>query len=343
MVRNGQSLTQIDQPFYRARNWMIREKVKTGIPGIDSMLEGGLIPGRPYVVSGTSGTGKTAVAMKFLLEGVAAGEQVLYVAIDEPPNEVKANMASFGWDISGVHVFDATSDILSYDKTPVRDVSTERKVTLFKYLPGYIRKTSDKGPADITVNTIQEILKQEMKVRKYTRVVVDSVTSLRRFYIRTSEEYMALQSFFRLLSDLGITTILTVQLSEVSKPDAESHMARGEIRLHKWFDGKGLVRGVTVEKFRGSSHDHSIRPMKLSDEGITVKHTAPKKKEPKDTEGESAPEAPQAVPDTAIAQPSPDRWAEAKPPAAAPPSEGAPEAEPPPPDESNSNRGESGR
>jgi len=268
---------------------MIREKVKTGIAGLDEMLDGGLIPGRPYVVSGTSGTGKTAVAVRFLLEGANEGEQVLYVAIDEPPNEVKSNVSSFGWDLSKVYVFDATPDILSYDKTPVRDVSTERKVVTFDRISSSIRKTSDKGPADITINTIQELIKQEMKTRKYARVVIDSVTSLRRFYIRTSEEYLALQSFFRLLSDLGVTTVLTVQLPEVSKPEAEGHMARGEIRLHRWFDGRGLVRGVTVEKYRGSSHDHSMRTLKMADSGISIKPTSARKK-PSHTSQQEMPE-----------------------------------------------------
>ncbi len=267
---------------------MIKDKVEIGIPGIDEMLEGGLIPARPYIVSGTAGTGKTAIAMRFLMEGAMNGEQVLYVAIDEPPNEVRANMTSFGWDISKIFVFDGTPDVLSYDKTPVRDISTERRVVMFRDLPDNIRKTSEKGPSDMTINTIQELLKQEMKIRKYSRVVVDSVTSLRRFYIRTSEEYLILQSFFRLLSDLGITTILTVELPEISKPDAESHMARGEIRLYKWFDGRGLVRGATIEKYRGSSHDSSMRSMKLDDTGVHIKVNTPKKKEkPKEEEAES--------------------------------------------------------
>lgn len=316
---------------------MIKEKVKTGIPGIDNMLEGGLIPGRPYVVSGTSGTGKTAVAMRFLLEGVMAGEQVLYVAIDEPPNEVRTNMESFGWDISAVHVFDATSDILSYDVTPVRDVSTERKVTTFKMLSTAIRRTSDKGPADISVNTIQEILKQEMKVRRYSRVVIDSVTSLRRFYIRTSEEYLALQSFFRLLSDLGITTILTVHLPEKAKSEAESHMARGEVRLHKWFDSKGLARGVNIEKFRGSYHDHSMRPLKLSEEGVSVKLAAPKKRgDLKKAEPDEA----EARPEAANGPPKENKGADEAPPA--PQAAAAPTPEPPPPPPENGDGGEPG-
>lgn len=322
---------------------MIKEKVKTGVVGIDHMLEGGLIPGRPYVVSGTSGTGKTSIAMRFLLEGASAGEQVMYVAIDEPPNEVRANMKSFGWDVSHVFVFDATPDVLSYDKTPVRDVSTERRVVSFKSVAPGIRRTSEKGPADITINTIQELLKQEMKVRKYSRLVIDSVTSLRRFYIRTSEEYLALQSFFRLLSDLGITTMLTVQLSEVSNPDAESLMARGEIRLHKWFDGKGLVRGVTIEKYRGSSHDNSMRPLKLSNEGLSVRVAAARKRgEPKrpadaateEAAGPAGPAEPSREEPKARAKASNDL------PPPPEPNQEAPLPEPPPPNDNGGKGGE---
>jgi hypothetical protein len=141
-----------------------------------------------------------------------------------------------------------------------------------------------------------------MKTRKYVRVVVDSVTSLRRFYIRTSEEYLALQSFFRLLSDLGVTTVLTVQLPEISKPDAEGHMARGEIRLHKWFDGRGLMRGVTVEKYRGSSHDHSMRPIKMTDSGLSVKATSARRRPSHKAEKEAA--EPAEEPEEAVAEAS---------------------------------------
>ena len=258
---------------------MIKAKVRTGVPGLDEMLEGGLIPGRTYIVSGTSGTGKTTLAMQFLLEGSKNGERVLYVSLDEPPNEVRRNMLSYGWDISRVQVFDATADVMSYDKTPVRDVSTERKVVYFGDVRDEIRKTSEKSPVDMTVNTLQELVKQEMKVRKYTRIVIDSLSSLRHFYIRTSEENASLISFIRVLSDLDVTSLVTVQLPEISKPDVEAHMSRGEIRLHKWIDGRGLMRGATIEKYRGSSHDHRLRTMKITSGGIVIKSQAvPEKK-----------------------------------------------------------------
>jgi KaiC/GvpD/RAD55 family RecA-like ATPase len=254
---------------------MIKEKLKTGVPGLDEMLDGGLIPGRTYVVSGASGTGKTTLALEFLMEGARAGERVMYVALDEPPNEVKENARSHSWDLTRIQVFDATPDILNYDKTPVRDVSTERKVEYFENLSPEIRKTSEKSPVDITISTLQEMLKQELKIRRYSRVVIDSLTSLRYFYIRTSEENTSLMSFLRVLSDLGVTCLVTVQLPEIAKSDVEAHMARGEIRLHKWFDGRGLMRGLTIEKYRGSYHDNRLRPMKITDEGIVIKMPPP--------------------------------------------------------------------
>ncbi len=257
---------------------MIKDKIETGTPGLDEMLDGGLIPGRTYIVSGPSGTGKTTLCIQFLLQGAMHGERVLYIALDEPPNEVKRNMTNLGWDLSLIQVFDATPDVMSYDKTPVRDVSTEREVTYFKEVPDRIRVTSDKSPSDISINTVQEMLKQEMKVRKYTRVVVDSLTSLRYFYIKTSEENASMISFFRLLSDLGVTTLATVHMPEIAKPDVEAHMARGEIHLHRWLDARGLMRGVTIEKYRGSAHDPQLRSMKITSGGVEVKRNAPEKK-----------------------------------------------------------------
>ena len=64
------------------------ERVKTGVEGIDVMLHGGLLPARPYVVSGPTGGGKTTFAAHFLAEGLRRGEPCLLVPHDEPPSEV---------------------------------------------------------------------------------------------------------------------------------------------------------------------------------------------------------------------------------------------------------------
>lgn len=324
---------------------MIRDRARTGIEGLDDMLEGGLLVGRPYVVSGTTGTGKTTLGMHFLREGAANGEKVLYVAVDEPPNEVRYNYLKFGWKLDGISVLDATPDILNYDKTPVRDVSSERRVMPLISVGDAIRKTSEKGPTDVTINTIQELIKQEFKVRKYTRVVVDSLTSLKFFYIRTSEEFATLQSFFRMLSDLGATSILTVDIPDVHRPGLESQLARGEIRLHKWFDGRGLMRGVTIEKYRGSSHDSRMRHLKIATEGMVVPgmDSGKKKKHSQEKDEKEAPlpqeqkhpqKGPEArPPEPAKSEPKPAHKPAEKKPAAPPPKPPPEEDLPPPPND----------
>jgi KaiC/GvpD/RAD55 family RecA-like ATPase len=173
-------------------------------------------------------------------------------------------------------------------------------------------------------------LKQEMRQRKYSRVVVDSLTSLKFFYIKTSEENSTLISFFRLLSDLGVTSLLTVQLPEISKPEVEVHVARGEIRLHKWIDGRGITRGVTIEKFRGSSHDSTLRSMKISSDGVTVK-TLAGEKAGKESEAKEEGTAPPAQEEASPAAPAPPN--EPPPPQAEalPPPDQAQETPPPPP------------
>jgi KaiC/GvpD/RAD55 family RecA-like ATPase len=319
---------------------MIRDRAKTGIEGLDDMLEGGLLVGRPYVVSGTTGTGKTTLAMHFLREGAANGERVLYVAVDEPPNEVRYNYLKFGWNLEGISVLDGTPDILSYDKTPVRDVSSERQVVALNSVGEAIRRTSEKGPTDVTINTIQELVKQEFKQRKYTRVVIDSLTSLKFFYIRTSEEFATLQSFFRMLSDLGATALLTVDIPDVHRPGLESQLARGEIRLHKWFDGRGLMRGVTIEKYRGSSHDSRMRHLKITTSGMIVPGAdqAKGKKRPSKVdskEGSGQTGGPVAKPEPKAApKPMPKHDPEPKPKTEVKPEEKSPLPAPPtPPDE----------
>jgi KaiC/GvpD/RAD55 family RecA-like ATPase len=69
-------------------------RVQTGIKGLDKMLAGGLISERPYIVSGSGGSGKSIFGMQFLINGIQQGERVLFVALEEPVNEVKYNMES---------------------------------------------------------------------------------------------------------------------------------------------------------------------------------------------------------------------------------------------------------
>ncbi|HEX9787654.1 MAG TPA: ATPase domain-containing protein [Candidatus Binatia bacterium] len=74
-------------------------RISTGITRLDSLLNGGFIKGRSYLVTGDTGTGKTIACLQFLVRGLAAGEKAVYVTVDERPAEILESAASFSWDL----------------------------------------------------------------------------------------------------------------------------------------------------------------------------------------------------------------------------------------------------
>ena len=74
-------------------------RAKTGTAGLDDILGGGLLAGQSYLLEGSPGTGKTTVALKFLLEGAEAGDRGLYITLSETEAELRAGAASHGWRI----------------------------------------------------------------------------------------------------------------------------------------------------------------------------------------------------------------------------------------------------
>src|SRR6478672_6758557 len=81
------------------------DRVLTGILGIDDILAGGLLRDRLYLVEGTPGTGKTTLALQFLLEGRRLGEHGMYVTLSETNEELNHVAASHGWSLDGVTTF----------------------------------------------------------------------------------------------------------------------------------------------------------------------------------------------------------------------------------------------
>src|SRR5690349_24615451 len=85
------------------------ERISTGCAGLDHILGGGLDRDRMYLVEGRPGSGKTTIAMQFLLEGRRRGERCLYVALSETASELRAVGASHGWDLDGIELFQLPS------------------------------------------------------------------------------------------------------------------------------------------------------------------------------------------------------------------------------------------
>src|SRR3972149_6303503 len=245
-------------------------KIRTGVLGLDKMLHGGLVPGRPYIVSGPPGSGKTILSVQFLREGLEGGERCLFVALEEPPNELKANMRPFRWNLDDLEVLDANSDIRRFEPTPIMEISTETEPERFRDLEDRIRKTPDFESREVSVHSLQQLLKNQFIKRQYQRVVIDSMTALRYFCMREFEETLTTQSFMRFLAESQVTSLLTVELPEEGEVPPEAFLARGEVRLHRLRGETGIKRVLSGEKYRGPSHAEFVYPFEIKESGIVV-------------------------------------------------------------------------
>jgi KaiC/GvpD/RAD55 family RecA-like ATPase len=245
-------------------------RISTGNAGLDEMLEGGVIARRPYLIVGPSGTGKTTLALQFLCEGVRRGERCLLVTIEEPPNEARLNHRGLGVEFEQVEVFDAIPDVMRYERVPFKDISQVRAATAFGRVPLVIRRTPELTGVEVTITALEQMLRSEVARRGYTRIVVDSLTALQYFCMKGFNEVAGAQTFLRFLSDLHVTTFLTVESPLEDVDTTERMLARGEIRLFRWELEESTVRAIGVEKFRGSSHDVRLHPYRIGPSGLDI-------------------------------------------------------------------------
>lgn len=237
------------------------------------MLDGGLVPHRPYLIVGPSGTGKTKLVLQFLCEGVRRGERVLLVTVEEPPNEVRLNHRALAPDLDRVDVFDAIPDVMRYERVPFKDIASVRAITPFGQISPEIRRSPELASVEVTITALEQMLRSEVIRRRYSRIAIDSLTALQYFCMKGFDPIGGAQTFLRFLSDLRTTTVLTVEAPLEDLETTERALARGEIRLFRWELDGVTVRAIGVEKLRGSSHDVRLHPYRIGPHGIDVNLT----------------------------------------------------------------------
>ena len=219
-------------------------RARTGIQGLDDVLLGGLTRHHVYLVEGMPGTGKTTLALKFLLQGMKEGEKTLYVTLSESMDELHSVADSHGWDLSEMPIVEVT---------PVEaSIGPEEQYTVFH---------SDEVEMAETVKLILDRVEQEAA----NRVVIDSMAEMRllsRDSVRYRRQALALKQHFTRRQ----ITVLLLDDRTSERADHQMHsMVHGVISLERLRREYGKNRRrLEVTKMRGSEylegyHDYSIQ------------------------------------------------------------------------------------
>jgi circadian clock protein KaiC len=226
-----------------------RDLMSTGIPGLNDVM-GGLTPNRLYLVEGEPGSGKTTMALQFLMEGVRRGEKVIYITLSETAEEVRAIAASHGWDIEGITIHEVLPSESSLDP--------REQYTLFH-------------PSEVELGaTTQEIL-NIVEEAKPTRIALDSLSELQLLAgnaLRYRRQVLAFKQFF---SSRAVTVLM---LDDRTAPAGDLQIrsiAHGVVTLENSLKDYGTERRrLRITKYRGMSYRGGLHDYLIARGGLIV-------------------------------------------------------------------------
>lgn len=225
------------------------ERVKTGIEGLDELLQGGIPTSSSFLIPGGAGTGKTIFAMQYIYNGALQyNEPGIYVTLETNLKNITWNMQSFNWDIKKMQ-----------DKNLMRTYRLN-----LSYSKNY-EEIEEKIDNELAV--IAELV-EEIGAK---RLAIDSVASFGLWIERRGLLRNLLYRFTDKLKDLGCTTLLTTETGgerrEFSQFGVEEFIVDGVISLY--FVPPN--RAIFVKKMRGTDHSKNIHPFEITPRGISVK------------------------------------------------------------------------
>jgi KaiC/GvpD/RAD55 family RecA-like ATPase len=225
-------------------------RVSTGIPRFDSLLDGGLLEDRLYVLSGPPGSGKTTFSAHFLTEGALSGERCLFLSMHENKSELAHDMGSYDFG------FDRALESSNLEFLNIFDANTRR-------LLGGSDNTDFSTGVKNTTNRLVSFINS----RGIDRLVIDSAMILQYFFPESEDAFI---QFLTSLKRIDATTILISEMTDPSSYADEHYLSHGVIFMHNYLDATGMTRGIQIIKMRGTDIDSDIRAVEFTDDGLQV-------------------------------------------------------------------------
>lgn len=235
--------------------------VKTAIPGLDELIEGGYVENDVILITGGPGAGKTTFGIQYLVGGATIyNEPGVLVVMDETPARMIRDSWRFGWDIE---------KLVAQKKMKIIYANPFRYTKIAKPL-------EDRPMSVIATNkNVGEILMQiqtEVAAIKAKRLFIDSITSL-KLSTEPTEARNIVSEFIKNLEYLDCTTLMTSEIYGGQSFSVEEYLSSGVIRLHVFRVGGSRVRAIEILKMRGVKHDDTLHPYEIQEKGIVVHST----------------------------------------------------------------------
>ncbi|MCS6887136.1 ATPase domain-containing protein [Chloroflexus sp.] len=226
-------------------NEAMANRLTTGIPGLDEILGGGLVPQYAYLVRGGPGAGKTTLGLHFLATGAARGETALFISLEEAESKIRRNAARVGIDLSKVHILDLSPSSDFFAKTEIYDIFS---------------------PAEVEREPLTRQIVETVQRLRPSRVFFDPITQFRYLTPDVFQFRKQVISFLRFLAEQQTTVIFSAENSPAFPDDDLQYVADGIITLELTQSGRYL----SVSKMRGSSFISGRHAMRLTDNGLQV-------------------------------------------------------------------------
>ncbi|MFP3318423.1 MAG: ATPase domain-containing protein [Thermoplasmata archaeon] len=231
--------------------------VNIGIPGMEKYFPG-LRDGTINLLVGAPGVGKTILGIQYLIDGAEKNEDVLFISLNESAYDIKRDFEDFTWNLNILNVVEATPTSKKREIRPYREVTQVADVIKMK-------DVKDKYQSrEIDVFNLKSTLKVILEKRKFSRVLLDSITSLKYFYtldVDPEEATMSFLDFFRLLENT--TSLIIAEYFE----DIENIMRMMDSVIYLRREGTEII----LEILKTSTfYSRSVVPLTLTKKGFVI-------------------------------------------------------------------------